>query len=436
METNLFATAYEALRAHDAAVPAWLREARQAAYERFLELGLPTTRDEDWKYTNPAPISRGDFHPAKAEAGIDRTLVDQSAFGAWAKHRMVFVNGRYQATLSNLGALPQGVSVRDFATVSREDADFVRGHFGAHVDSEQHVFAMVNAALVTDGAVIFVPRGKAVEEPIELLFVQTGEAGAMAHPRILIVAEDNAEVTVVEHYVGAGASAPSLTNSVTEVSVGQNASVKHYIVQRQGRESFHVETVHANQARDSRFRSLSIALGAALARNDIEVNFTDERAECSLDGLYMTTGTQHTDFHTTITHAKPHCTSRELFKGIAAGKSTGVFNGRIVVPPHAQKTDSNQGNHNLLLSPDASIYTKPQLEIYADDVKCAHGTTIGQLDELAIFYLRSRGIGQDQARGLLTYAFAKDIVDRIPFAPLREGLEKEVLEWLPANAGL
>ena len=284
----------------------------------------------------------------------------------------------------------------------------------------------MNTAFIQDGAVVYLPQRAVVPEPIHLLFIsQPAGEPVVSHPRILIVAGDDSQATVVETYVGSGAGA-YFTNAVTEIVLGANADIAHYKLQRESEQAFHVATTEARQGAGSRLRSYAVSLGGALVRSDINTLLDAEGCECSLDGLYMLAGTQHVDHHTSIDHRRPRCTSRELYKGVLDGKSSGVFNGKVYVRPHAQQSDAGQVNKNLLLSDDATIDTKPQLEIFANDVKCSHGATIGRLDDEALFYLRSRGIDAAAARSLLIAAFANELIGRMPAAPVRAQLERLV----------
>ncbi len=404
--------------------PSWLHGIREAAIARFTDLGFPTTRQEEWRLTNVAPIASVLFKPAvpvdlapSAIAELDGTSV-----GDWPCQRLVFVNGRYSARLSSGRPLPAGVTVGSLATALRDESAEVEPHLARYAGYADHAFRALNTAFIEDGAFVHVPGGQLLEAPIHLLFVSTasGEA-AVSHPRNLIVIGAGSRATVVESYLGVGRDV-YFTNAVTELVVGENAVIDHYKVQRESEAAFHVATLQVRQDRSSTVVSHSISLGGALVRNDLTVVLDAEGSECTLNGLYVATGRQHVDHHTTIDHAKPHCTSAELYKGILGGRAKGVFNGRIIVRPDAQKSDAKQTNKNLLLSDDAVIDTKPALEIFCNDVKCTHGATLGQLDRDTLFYLRSRGIADEAARRLLIQAFASDIIDRITLEPIRTTL--------------
>ncbi len=412
--------------------PAWLNTLHQSAMDRFTQLGFPTTRQEEWRFTSVAPITKAPFKLA----GDDRTSVtsqtlQQFTFGQWQCHQLVFINGRYAPELSSLGPLPNGVLLQGLETALKSDPEKLEPHLARYAGFQEHPFVALNTAFMTDGAFVFIPKNTVVGNPIHLLFISTvDDQPAMLHPRTLVVVEANSQAKVVESYAGLDGGV-YFTNAVTEIVAGENAVIEHYKLQRENVESFHVATLQAYQDRSSSFSTHSISLGGALVRNDVNVVLAGEGCECTLNGCYMVKGHQHVDHHTLIDHAKPHGTSRELYKGILDDHASGVFNGKIIVRPDAQKTDARQANKNLLLSEDALVNTNPQLEIYADDVKCTHGATIGQLDADALFYLRSRGIDLETARHLLTYAFASDMVSRIKIDPIRTGLECTLFMSVP-----
>jgi Fe-S cluster assembly protein SufD len=401
---------------------------RESAIGRFAELGFPTAHDEEWRFTNIATLTRLSF--GRASTSIPKNLtvseLDILTFGNWDCHRLVFVNGALARELSDISKTC-GFELKNLREALHQDPRSVETHLAKYADCDDHAFVALNTAFLDDGAFIRIPKNFVVEKPIHLMFVSTaGTEPAMAHPRLLLVAEPNSQATVVESYLSLD-SRSAFTNAVTEIVLGENAAIDHYKVERQNRETFHVATLQVQQNRGSCFSSHSITTGGALARNDVNAVLDGEGCECTLNGLYMATDKQLIDNHTRIDHAKPHCTSHELYKGILDGQARGVFNGKIYVHQDAQKTDAKQTNKTLLLSEDAVINTKPQLEIFADDVKCTHGATVGQLAEEAIFYLRSRGIGREDARSLLTFAFANDIIGRIKVEPVRRHLEEMLL---------
>ena len=400
---------------------------RQDAARRFAELGFPTTRDEDWRFTNVSTIARTQFSaaPSDLSAWGERQL-EQRLAPYEGGLRLVFINGRYLPELSS-PKLPRGIR----ATPLREANGAVEAHLARYAAYQDRAFVALNTANFEDGACIEIPKGTVVEDPIHLVFLATGgDVPVISHPRSLIVVGPGSQATVVESYLGHGTK--YFTNAVTEIVAGERSVVDHYKLQEEDERSFHVATLQVQLDRDANFSTHSISLGGVLVRNDINAVLA-EGTEATVNGLYLPSGSQHVDNHTMIDHARPHGTSHELYKGILGGASAAVFNGKIIVRPGAQKTDAKQTNKNLVLSEDATINTKPELQIHADDVRCTHGATIGQLDQEAIFYLQSRGIGKEQARDLLTYAFARDIIDRVKVEPLRARLEKIVLERLHAN---
>lgn len=412
-----------------AALP-WLRDMRETAITRFASLGFPTLKDEEWKYTSVAPIEKRPFRLAeKSRDGVTAEQIERAALPGAKGLLLVFVNGHFAPEFSRFHALP-GVTLGSLAEAFEREPEILQAHLARAADG--HAFTALNTAFMADGAYIHLAPGTVVDAPIQLLFVSTASTGDafVAHPHNLIVAEDNSQAVIIESYAGSDEGG-YFTNAITEVSTGRNAVIEHYKLQQEGLKAFHIGALHARQDRDSAFVSHAIDLGGALVRNDIRTLLDAEGADCTLNGLYVVGRRQHVDNHTHIDHAKPHGTSREYYKGILDGMARGVFNGRVVVHPDAQKTDAHQSNKNLLLSENAEMDTKPQLEIYADDVKCSHGATVGQLDSDAIFYFQTRGISADEARSLLIYAFASDIVSRIKLAPLRARVEEILAVRLP-----
>jgi Fe-S cluster assembly protein SufD len=415
----------------------WVNRVRRAALERFAALGFPTPRNEQWKYTSTAPIEKHAFEPVAGPGpAIAPAQLDAIPFRDLPAHRLLFVNGIYSHALSERTPLPAGVEVCNLGKILTVQPDWLEPALsdGARFKDvfESSAFAALNGAFMADGAVIRLRAGAVIEEPICLVFITTQEETA-AHIRNLIIAGEGAQATVIEQHTALD-GLEYLTNCVTQIIAGENASIEHYKLQQESVKAFHVAGVHAAQSRDSRFTSHSIALGARLARADISTRFEGEGCECTLNGLYVVGGRQHVDHHTRIDHAYPHGVSREYYRGVLDGAARGVFNGKVVVHPKAQHTDAHQSNHNLLLSKDAEVDTKPELEIYADDVKCSHGATVGQLDDTMIFYLRSRGVSKDVAKGLLTYAFAHEVIGRMKFAALRTRLEQTLIQRLPEGS--
>jgi Fe-S cluster assembly protein SufD len=421
---------YEAREKDLAAGPERLRELRRRAIDRFAELGFPTIRMEEWRFTNVAPIARTEFDLEPERAGI--VLGDLAPYRYADSIQLTVVNGHLVPEFSDLRDLPEGVVVCSMAEALEQHADEIDAHLGRHASVENHAFVALNTALFRDGVFVYVPKGVVVERPINLVKIArpTGERPVAMFPRNLFVASESSQVTLVEQFATVGEGA-YLTSPVTEIVVGDNAVVDHYKLQRESTEAFHMATFQIHLGRDGNFSSHSISWGGGLVRNDVNAVLDGEGSEATLNGLYMVEGDQLVDNHMRVDHAAPHCDSHELYKGILEGKSRAVFNGRIFVHEGAQKTDAKQTNRNLLVSPDAVCNSNPQLEIFADDVKCTHGSTVGQLDDLGVFYLRSRGIGEEAARSLLTYAFAADIVERIKVEPVRRDLEEFLFRRLP-----
>jgi Fe-S cluster assembly protein SufD len=412
---------------HNGAEP--LHRLRTSALKRFSELGFPTLRNEDWRFTNVAPLAKIPFQLALPATENGAANLDVNAISpTWGDcYRIVFVNGHYAAERTAKRTLPPGVQVRSLASVLVEDAGLVEPHLAQYAKYQNQAFTALNTAFIQDGAFISIAPGVIVDKPICLLFVTTdaGE-GKVAHPRNLVLAGANAQVSLVEAYLGLKDEV-YFTNAVDEIVLGEGAIVEHVKLQNESRQAFHVALLQVHQMQSSVFSTHYIGRGGALVRNEVRNMLAGVGCQCTINGLYMAGDKQHVDNQTVLDHAMPHCTSHELYKGILDGRAHGVFNGKIFVHQDAQKTDAKQTNQTLLLSDDALINTKPELEIYADDVKCTHGATVGHLDPEALFYLRARGIGLAEARSLLTFAFANDIVRRITIEPLRNQLETELL---------
>jgi Fe-S cluster assembly protein SufD len=420
------------LRELPADEPAPVKALRQLGIQRFAALGFPTLRQEEWRFTNVAPIARGTFvRPSNEVEAVDPGRLTPYDFAAAA--RLVFVDGRFSQRLSQLGELPAGTVVSSLSEVLARTPDLVLPWLGqiARVgEKPDNPFVALNTGFLHDGACVLVPRGAVIEQPIHLLFLSSDNGGqpTFSFPRNLIVAGENSQVTVVESYVGEGTY---FCCPVTEMVAGPASVIDHYKLQRESRDAFHVATFQIQGEKSSTPSSHSISIGGGLVRNDVNAVLAGEGIDCILNGLYLAEGRQLVDHHMRVEHAQPHCASHELYKGILDGKARAVFNGLIHVHKGAQKTDAKQSNRNLLLSSEAIANSNPQLEIFADDVRCTHGSTVGQLDDDAIFYLRSRGIGAEAARSLLTYAFASDIVERIKVEPVRRDLEEFLFSRLP-----
>ncbi len=415
-----------------AGAPGWLRAFRQEGIAQLARQGFPTSKDEDWKYTQVAPLAAHAFTPVHTvhEADVQAVLARLTLPGAGP--RLVFVDGRFARELSSLDGGTSGLTVRSLREALLEESA-LESLVGAQARARVHPFTALNAALLEEGALLRLAPGTVCGEPVQLLFLTLGRgdgAPVLASPRVVVVVERGSELTLVESY-GAVAPRGSFTNAVTEVSLGSGARLTHLKLQAEAEASFHIGSLHVEQGRDSRFASHLISLGGALARNEVHATFAAEGGECTLNGLYVGHGTQHLDHHTRLDHAHPRCISRELYKGVLDDQARGTFHGKVLVRPDAQQTDSRQSNRNLLLSETAMADARPQLEILADDVKCAHGATVGRLDEQALFYLRTRGIPKAEAERLLTHAFASEVVGAVPLAALRDQVEALLARKLP-----
>ncbi|MDH4042911.1 MAG: Fe-S cluster assembly protein SufD [Gemmatimonadota bacterium] len=425
--TAPYVTAHEEF-VRASAGPAWLQDLRQEAITRFAAVGFPTTRDEAWRFTSVERVAAGRFSapPSGIPAGV-REAVARVVVGE-PHERLVatFVNGRFTKELSTLVGLPSGVVVGSLADAMRSHGDLVRTHLGRYASAEANPFTALSTAFVADGAFVYVPRNVVVEQPLQIVFVSSGgEEPIVSQTRALFVLEESAQLSLIEQYVGAG-EGTYWTNAVTEWVVGDNAVVDAYRIQRERTDASHTATTWSRQGRSSVFSAVNFAFGGHLCRHDIHAVLDGEGAECTVNGLSVLRGNQLMDHHTTIDHAKPHCNSWELFNGVYDERARGVFTGRIIVRPGAQKTDSKQTSNSLLLSEDARSDSQPQLEIYADDVKCTHGATLGPIDEKSLFYLQSRGIGGQAARNLLTYGFGAEILNSVSLEPLRAHLDDVV----------
>lgn len=441
-EKNRYSEAFRAQQQSRAArtrAP-WVERLRENALDRFEQLGFPTTDEEDWKYTNVAPIAKADFRPiAPDDASLhsfEAHQLEGFACSEASRSRLVFVNGIYRPELSVTEGLPDGLVALNLseALADARYEDVLREHLARDTGSAMNGFVALNTAFLGDGAFVMIPRGVRATAPLHLLFINDGrEPQAASFPRVLIVGERESALTVVESYAGAGEDAVYLTSAVSEISLKENARLEFYRIQREGLKAFHVGTTSARLSRGSSFNSTAITLGGRLSRHDIDVRFEEAGAECAVDGLYVVGTGQHADTHSLIDHAQPHCTSHQLYKGILDGTSRAVFNGKVFVRHDAQQTDATQTNRNLLLSNEARVDTKPQLEIFADDVKCAHGATVGQLEDEELFYLASRGLSPEVARNLLTYGFAEEVIEKIKLESIRRQLDAAVLNRLHAR---
>ena len=405
--------------------PAWLKHLRANAIAQFEQLGFPTTRHEEWKYTNVAPLLKQDFSIPQTSANVD---IEAFTYPESQTSQLVFVNGIYAPKLSNVSAIPAGVTIANLQAANQK---VISEYFAAQASYETDAFTALNTAFASDGAFILIPRGTIIETPIHLLFVSTTQT--ISHPRTLIVAEEGAIATIIESYVAPSDDEIYFTNAVTEVITKADANLTHYRLQAESTKAFHIATTAVQQESKSTYASYAISIGGEIARHDLNVKLDGEHIESTIDGLYVGTGKQHIDNHTTMDHAHPHCNSFQLYKGILDEKARAVFNGKVFVREGAMLTDAKQLNKNLLLSKDAHVDTKPQLEIFADDVKCSHGATVGQLEEDELFYLRSRGLKTETARALLTFGFAEDVISKIKIVSVRKQLDEIVLARLQQN---
>ncbi|MCO6438874.1 MAG: Fe-S cluster assembly protein SufD [Phycisphaerae bacterium] len=412
----------------------WLLPIRKAAMARFAELGFPTTRHEEWRFTNIAPVAGGTFNQAGQQALAVNPKILESVRISEDESGLVFVNGRLAKGVSDELTLPSGVRVLSLAAAMDRESNLLEGHLARHANYQENALAALNTALMEDGAVVIVPKGKAATTPVHLVFVSDAAQGPIAlHGRVLVIADESSQVDVVETHVGQDGHS-YFNNPVTEVFAGENAVARHYKIIRESDEAYHLATTTLHQKRNSVVNSYTLTLGGRIVRNDIESQLDGEGADSHIDGLYLTDGEQLVDNHLRVDHLKPHASSREFFKGVLSGRSRGVFSGRIFVAQVAQKTDAKQSNMSLLLSDEAQVDSKPQLEIFADDVKCTHGATIGQVDRDAVFYLRSRGISERDAVSILVHAFARESLEHIPLGVLRQKLEGLLTERLPHTA--
>lgn len=412
--------------------PSWLRQQRQAAAETFSRLGFPTLRNEDWKYTDVRPITKRSFRVTQDPAPEpDSGRLDALRFPELDCHELIFINGRHAARSSRLDGLEDDITIQSLGNMLQQQPDRLETYLNRYNNTDKNGFVALNTAFMHDGAVILIPDNVQMAKPLHLIFLSDHqEEPHVSLPRNLIVLGNNSRATVIESYFGVD-DAEYFTNTNTEVILNNGAALEHYKIQREGLKGYHVGTLQVRQQRDSRMESHSISLGGRLARNDIDVGLADTGAEVFLNGLYMADKRQHVDNHTRIDHLSPHTTSVENYRGILNGHGRGVFNGKVMVHKDAQKISADQSNANLLLSNDAEVDTKPELEIYADDVQCSHGATTGQLDENMLFYLRSRAISEEVARNLLTFAFADDVITRLRLKPVRDQLEYLVVGQLP-----
>ncbi len=414
--------------------PDWLPRIRQEAFARFRELGFPTIKDEEWRHTNLSSLIEQDFVLDEVkEHNVVQSDLDDHFIDQLNAYRLVFVNGRFDANLSQLDNLPDGVCVQSLAVTLATEPDRLEPYLARKGSFDDNPFAALNTAFLQDGVYIHIPNGTIVERPVHFLYYSSAIGkSTVSHPRNVIAAGRSSQAKIIESYAGKDGE-KYFTNAVTEITVGANASIEHCKLQNESNNAFHVGVSHIHQDRDSQYNNHSMAFGGVLVRNDIRAVLDSEGIHCGLNGLYLADGERHIDNHTWIDHTKPNCSSKEVYKGILTDKSSGVFKGLVHVFPDAQKTDAQQNNDTLLLSEDAQVNSLPQLEIYADDVKCSHGATTGHLDKESIFYLQARGINKKAAQALLTYAFAREVISRISIESLREKLDHILRNILPVQ---
>jgi Fe-S cluster assembly protein SufD len=416
------------------AVPEWVRERRERAARRFAEVGFPTVRSEDWRFTNVAPIADARFPLAQGVFKQAPALVD--AVNVPGAVRLTICNGEFVPALSDLSTLPKGLKIAGLRDGARDNADGLEQHLAKTFEINAHPFAALNTSLLDDGVAVFIAKGAVIETPIHIVTLTGSDTGAVAsHPRVLVVAGENSQARIAQTFIGA-AGAAYFTNAVAEVMVGEGAIVDYYTDQRESDSAFHVANLQAHVSAKGVFSSHAFLTGAKIMRHDIGIALKGEGADCTMNGVYLADGDRLMDTHTSLDHAMPHCTSHELYKGILAGKAKAVFNGRIIVRLDAQKTDAKQTNRALLLSDEATINSNPQLEIFADDVKCTHGAAVGQLDEEALFYLMARGLTRIEARDMLLHAFAGEVLEGLKIPALREQIETNFFTSLARDVQL
>jgi len=424
------------------AAPAWLKQRRESAARQFASVGFPTTRLEDWRFTNVSPIAEANW--PLAHGGFTQAEALTAAVTIPGAVRLVIVNGQFAAGLSDLSALPKGLRIASLRDGARDASDGIETYLGKVFSIASHPFAALNTSFLDDGVAIMVTKGAVVETPIHIVIVTgsdlpseasaKGRQPVVAHPRVLIVAGENSQVRVAQTFIGAPDTA-YFNNAVIEVVVGPGSLVQLYTDQRESDQAFHIANIQAHVEAKGVFESHAFSTGARIMRHDIGIGLKGEGADCTMNGVYLADGERLMDTHTSLDHAMPHCTSHEIYKGILAGKGKAVFNGRIIVQLDAQKTDAKQTNRALLLSDDATINSNPQLEIFADDVKCTHGAAVGQLDEEAMFYLQARGLNRAEARDMLLHAFAGEVIAGLKIPALREQIESNFFSRLRQGYG-
>jgi Fe-S cluster assembly protein SufD len=410
----------------------WLHEQQDSALQVLRDKGFPTTRVEEWRYTDINPILKRNFNFSLPQDGFNaESALESARISDLDCYEMVFINGKFLSGHSTLSNLPEKIIIKSLNTAIIDNDNWISQYLNSQLHSDKNGFVALNTAFIEDGAAIFIPDKVELEKPVNLIFLtdNTNDAAA-SNVRNLLVLGKNAKANVIETYFGTE-NKDYFTNTISEVCLADGASLQHYKLQQEATNAYHLGYMHVGQEMHSKFVSHQVSLGSKLSRSEIDISLKGSGAECSLNGLYMATDKQHVDHHTRVDHLSPNTSSKETYRGVLGGRARGVFNGKIIVHKDAQKTDAHLTNANLLLSADAEVDTKPELEIYADDVKCSHGATVGQLDQQMLHYLRTRAIKEDVARSLLTFAFADEVVRRIDYAEIRNRLEKIIVGKLP-----
>lgn len=397
---------------------------KKGAADRLSNTPFPTTRDEEWRFTNIRGITKEHFHQG-AQSDVPVANYDTATVPEAKDSTLVFVNGLFNAELSKVDGLPEGVVLESLRNAVHTHPELISTYFNEANTFDDDFFAHLNTAQFEDGAFIFIPKKLKIEQTIHLVYITAGNQTTASFPRNLIVAGQHSEFTVVEEYLG-GDSTAYLTTSFSEVFLAEGAHMSHVRLQKDGMQAFHINRLVSSLQRNANLQSYTISLGASVFRNDVRAMMQGEGAHATLDGLVLVNGSQLSDTHSIMDHQVAHCTSHQLHKTIVDDSGTSVFNGKIFVRKDAQKTDAFQENHNLQLSMDGMVYTKPQLEIFADDVKCSHGATVGQINDEQEFYLKSRGLNEQQTREVLTYGFATEVIESLPVESIKEDLRKAV----------
>ena len=410
-----------------------IKKLRKTAIDNFSELGFPTLRDEDWRFTNLAPISKSKFKISEnGSTGVSSKDIEKFLFKKLDSYNLVFINGKYISELSNIENIQDKVLISSLTEAATNSSDIVSEYLGRFLNIETEAFNALNTAFFQDGVFVYVPKSTVLDKPVHAVYISNSEEQTVLNPRNLIIAEDNCELKIIEHYVSLSETV-YLSNVVSEIFIGENSNLEHYMLEFESKKSFNISTLRVEQKRNSNLNSHSVLLGGALVRNNVHPVLSGEGCNSLINGLYMSNDRQHMDNFMRVEHASPHCDSRQFYNGVLDDKSRGVFHGRIIVHEGAEKTDAKQTNRNLLLSDTAQIDTKPQLEIYNDDVKCTHGATIGQMDENAIFYLQSRGIPKKEAQAIMLKGFTGESFANMSIEPVRSYLEKVANDWFDSR---